>query len=54
MVKSCRWRPIGLKKTNVEKLVVFVLILILCNFPELMRCHMRIECCKLGGGGFAN
>jgi hypothetical protein len=37
------------RKTKVEKLAVFVLILILCNFPELMRCHMRIECRKLGG-----
>jgi hypothetical protein len=49
MVKSSRRRPIGLKKMRVEKLAVFVLILILCNFLELMRCHMRIGCSKLGG-----
>jgi hypothetical protein len=49
MVKSSRRRPIGLKKTKVEKLAAFLLILILCNFLELMRCHMRIGYCKLGG-----
>jgi hypothetical protein len=35
MVKSSKQRSIGLKKTKVEKLTIFVLILILCNFPEL-------------------